>query len=635
MPSQFFGLNIAYKGLLASNAALNTTANNISNVETIGYSRQKVKQAAADALRTFTTYGCAGAGVDTLAIERIRNEFYDVKYWNNNTRLGDYDVKQYYMKQIENYFMDDPENGIDGFSTIFDKMYVALGEVAKNAGDISTKRQFVGYAKSLCEYFNSMANDLQEMQKDVNAEIKNKVEHINSIASEIATLNKQINVIELTGANANELRDRRSVLIDDLSKIVDVEVKEIPIMDDNDPTRETGAHKFQIKIAGGQTLVDTNEYNTLQCTAKSSSEKVNLTDADGMYEIVWSNGLEVNLYGNNLGGELKALIQMRDGNNGKRFEGMTGAVDVQQKTVTIDVTADYLKEINQLNLSDTGGIIKIGNREYKYTDWTMEKTVAPDGTEKCSYTFQLDEAPLASDQGKEAAIGERVEYQGIPYYMSQMNEWVRSFSECFNKILTQEGAIDDYGNAAIQLFLGQKKTDDSQYDFGDQMWVDDAGNPWTDTSTGTKHLIVTNRNDTLYQLTALNYTINSQIAEDAGKFASKTGNADEADKYDIITQLIKMKSDKSQMSYRNSAANEFLQTILADIGLGANSANTFYKNFTNIAQSIENQRTSISGVDNDEEALNLVKYQHAYDLSSKMVQTLTEVYDRLILQTGV
>ena len=67
MPSQFFGLNIAYTGLTASNAALNTTANNISNTETAGYSRQQVHQEAANALRTFTTYGCAGAGVDIIA----------------------------------------------------------------------------------------------------------------------------------------------------------------------------------------------------------------------------------------------------------------------------------------------------------------------------------------------------------------------------------------------------------------------------------------------------------------------------------------------------------------------------------------------------------------------------------------
>ena len=80
MPSTFFGLQIAYSGLKASNAALNTTANNVANVETEGYSRQKVKTAASEPMRVFATYGCAGAGVDTLAIERVRDQFYDEKY---------------------------------------------------------------------------------------------------------------------------------------------------------------------------------------------------------------------------------------------------------------------------------------------------------------------------------------------------------------------------------------------------------------------------------------------------------------------------------------------------------------------------------------------------------------------------
>ena len=83
MSSQFFGLNIAYSGLLAANANLNTTANNISNVQTEGYSRQAVDTQAAYPIRTFQRYGCAGAGVDTLAIERIHDDFYDNKYWNN------------------------------------------------------------------------------------------------------------------------------------------------------------------------------------------------------------------------------------------------------------------------------------------------------------------------------------------------------------------------------------------------------------------------------------------------------------------------------------------------------------------------------------------------------------------------
>ena len=101
MPSQFFGLYIAGSGLRAANAALNTTANNISNAQTVGYSRQQVTQQANLALRTFTTYGCAGAGVDTIAIERVRDSFYDVKYWDNNCKYGEFSVKKYYTGMFE------------------------------------------------------------------------------------------------------------------------------------------------------------------------------------------------------------------------------------------------------------------------------------------------------------------------------------------------------------------------------------------------------------------------------------------------------------------------------------------------------------------------------------------------------
>lgn len=214
MPSQFFGLNISYTGLISANAGLNTTANNISNAETDGYSRQKAIQEANRALRTFTTYGCAGAGVDTIAIERIRDEFYDEKFWDAENNLGEIEAKAYYMKTIENYFMDTESNA--GFNTSFNLMYNALEELAKNAGDTSTKAQFVNYAQSLCDYFNNISGQLSELQKDVNMEIKDTTTRINAIAEQISTLNKQINVIELTGAKANELRDKRTLLLDEL-----------------------------------------------------------------------------------------------------------------------------------------------------------------------------------------------------------------------------------------------------------------------------------------------------------------------------------------------------------------------------------------------------------------------------------
>ena len=145
MPSTFFGLNIASSGLRSANAALNTTANNISNVNTKGYSRQEVKQEASNCLRVFDRYGCAGAGVDTLAIERIRDEFYDNKYRNNKSLLGSEEQKNYYNKLLEQYLDDD---GISGFNTLFTKVKTAIQDI-KNNGTSDSKTVFMSQVKLL------------------------------------------------------------------------------------------------------------------------------------------------------------------------------------------------------------------------------------------------------------------------------------------------------------------------------------------------------------------------------------------------------------------------------------------------------------------------------------------------------
>ena len=616
LPSQFFGLNIAYSGLTASNAALNTTGNNISNVETEGYSRQKVTQQAYDALRTFTTYGCAGAGVDTIAIERIRDEFYDVKYWNNNASLGEYDVKQYYMNQIETYFTDDDK--LEGFNTIFNKMMNALSEVKKNAGDDTTKTQFIGFANNLTEYFNSMSANLEEIQKDINSEIKNKVDEVNTLGEQIAALNKQINVIELTGSTANELRDKRALLVDQLSLVTNVETEEIPVTDSNNADRETGATRFRVTIAGGQTLVDDQSFNTLICEARESYEKVNQSDANGLYDIKWSHGTEFGMYGNTVGGQLGALIAMRDGNNNENFNGTVTNLDIPLNTITVQVDDSFLKDMNKCTLSDSGGVISVGNQRFHYDSFVFDQATS-------SYTFTLN--PTKSENilsvsrlGKEAQVGNAVDFQGIPYYQEQMNEWARTYAAAFNGLLTQTGSADGYGNAGSILFTANKATSTDQYQFT-TAYNDPAG--------------VSSTDDSYYRLTAKNFAISTDLIKDAGKLATHTDATQGQDAYDIITDLIDLATNKDLMTFRGSSAGEFLQGMLSDIALNGNRAQTFFTNYKNIGDAIAKQRSSISGVDQDEEALNLVKYQNSYNLASKMIQVMSEIYDRLILQTGV
>ena len=152
-----------------------------------------------------------------------------------------------------------------------------------------------------------------------------------------SSLNHQINVIEIQGGYANELRDQRALLIDELSEIVPTEAEELPVQNSNDPELPTGANYFTVKI-GGQVLVDTYDYETLQCVAREN--KVNQSDMDGLYDVKWEKtGNSFKAGASSMSGTLKALFDIRDGNNGENFTGEARVIDSKHvKVVSPSIT---------------------------------------------------------------------------------------------------------------------------------------------------------------------------------------------------------------------------------------------------------------------------------------------------------
>ena len=139
---------------------------------------------------------------------------------------------------------------------------------------------------------------------------------------------------------------------------------------------------------------------------------------------------------------------------------------------------------------------------------------------------------------------------------------------------------------------------------------------------------------------ASNFAVNKDVYKDPNLFGakSKVESADGvvdtgSDKYDLIEKMLKLQSDVKM--FRGDKAGTFLETLLSDLTVDANKASIYYDNYDNLKNSIGNQRTSISGVDEDEEALNLVKFQNAYNLNSKVISVMAELYDKLINETGV
>lgn len=613
MPSTFFGLTIATSGLNAYQVALNTTANNISNVQTEGYTRQVANRVASDSLRVYQKYGAVGTGVTTTSIKQVRNEYYDAKYWYNQSSVGLYETRLNYLQQIENYFIDDDTS--KGFSTILNTMFNALDTLKNNASDVNVRQQFIGSAQNFATYFNSVSLGLTDIQESVNDEIKSTVMNINAIAEKIAILNKQINVIEIQGAYANELRDQRALLIDELSTIVPTEVSEVPVTDTNHPDEPTGATYYTVKI-GGQLLVDTYDYNSLMCVSREN--KVNQTDSDGLYDIKWEKtGNTFAAGASYMSGSLKALFDIRDGNNGENF---TGAASVED-SMHVRIDSPSINAIVGITMPEEG-TLHINGRDYNYVGFTYEEDADGNIT---SYTFELEDALSTEERakvdGKSAAIGSAVDSMGVPYYMAQMNQFLRSFAVRFNDIL-KEG-MDLKGNKTdyYAFFTGTDTVTGEEFVFDG---LDENGNP-----------VKGSMSDSYYKLTAANIRVSNICVKNPELLATTvdiTGKGG-VDAYDLVEDLAKLKSDV--VLYRGGTADGFLKCMIADISIDTQESKIFSQNYANIASTIESQRMSISGVDEDEEALDLIKFQNAYNLSSKMISVMAEVYDRLILETGV
>lgn len=613
MPSTFFGLTISTSGMNAYQVALNTTANNISNVQTKGYTRQQANRVASDALRVYAKYGSAGTGVTTTSIKQVRSEYYDTKYWYNQSSVGLYETRLDYLQQIENYFIDD--DSAKGFSTILNTLFNDLDTLKNNASDVNVRQQFIGSAQNLATYFNSVSSGLSEIQSSTNDEIKSTVANINAIAEKIAILNDQINVIEVQGGYANELRDQRALLVDELSAIVPTEVEELPVKNSNYPEMQTGATYYTVKI-GGQVLVNTYDYYTLECVARE--KKVNQSDLEGLYDIKWEKtGNTFNAGASYMSGSLKALFDIRDGNNGENFSGMAKVLGAKQ----IQVTNPSMTSIEELSLPETG-VLKINGREYEYTGFSYETDADGNIT---SYTFDLAESMTLQEQskvdGRTAEVGTSIDSMGIPYYMTQMNQFLRSFASAFNEILQKGEDLNGDKTDYYSFLTGTDTVTGEEFTF-DGLDVNGVA------GTGSNV-------DSYYKLTASNICVAGICVKDPTLLATTediTGTGG-VDAYDLIEELAKLKSDV--VLYRGGTADGFLKCMISDISIDAQESKIFNQNYANIANTIENQRMSISGVDEDEEALDLIKFQNAYNLSSKMISVMAEVYDRLILETGV
>lgn len=644
MGSAFFGLNIGQQGLYTAQTNLNITSHNIANAETEGYSRQYGVQRATSPLSN-STRGMIGTGSEITTVLQHRDEYLDDKYRSMINELGEFEIKDELLSQMELVFNEPSDTG---YSAFFNDMFESFQTLSKNPGDSTTRAALVSSMESFASYMNDMGAQLMDIQKDANFGINMSVKEINFNAQQLATLNNQIANLELTGSVANDLRDERNNLIDDLAKLINIDVRAI--------TDINGQETYRVSI-NGQILVNDGSANYLETRPRETLD--NPVDGVDMYDIYWENGKELQLDGGDLSGELKGYIDLRDGNNGENFTGtilsgqasstlvygnpsrtdlpQTGELYVdgtrmRYNSYTYDATADEITfefgapasvngttgSTTDIYGADFSGSITWNSAEQVVLTNTSNQDLEPTGTLNLDgtivtytgysknpsapyeITFNIEASNTADGTG--SYMGEDLDYKGVPYYMDQLNEFVRTIAREFN-------AINESGDGGT----------------GTQLFAYDgySGTPALDADA----------DDTYEAINIHNFEVNEAVTDDVSLIeTSAAANAGDGAN-DLILDLINLRHDDDM--FDKGEPDNFMAAVIGELGIDTKQVQSLMSGQEDLVMLINNQRLSVSSVDMNEETTNLLKFQLAYEMSAQIISVMNEIYNVTINSMGV
>jgi len=292
MRSTFAGFDIARKALIAQQQALTVTGHNIANAATPGFSRQRAVLSASapytiPSMNSPYSAGQVGTGVEVTEIYRLRDEYTDFQFRSQNQTLGNWESQWETLDRVEGIFAE-PNSA--GLRTTIAEFFNSWQDLSRDAASDTARAVVRQRAAGVADMFRHIRSQLDDVTVDLNEGIRLAVEDINSLADQIAELNGQIQSSELHGYMANDLRDKRDLLVDQLSQLANISV-----FDRN--------NQFTI-VVNGTSLVRHQTVTHMKLSAA--------VDAKGNHDVVWVNhdggdGLPVSA----LDGRLAGLIASR------------------------------------------------------------------------------------------------------------------------------------------------------------------------------------------------------------------------------------------------------------------------------------------------------------------------------------
>ncbi len=619
MRSSLFEFGVAVSGLTTARAGLNVTSNNIANASNKGYSKQYVEQRAARPLSFYNGRGMTGTGSEVYGVGQLRSVYLDNKYWHEKSIQGEYEMKVSQLNLTETIFSGMSETGVTG---LFDNLFQTIQDLSHNASDDTYRTNVVAAAESLAKQTNSGVEALKSQQADINSEIGTIVQIMNSTGNQIVSLNRQISTFEIDGSRANDLRDQRTRLLDELSKYINVEVREEEMNNEYalgkfpEPEDRGRSDKRMTILINGEEFI--NHHTLYPLRVQEREAPLFVTDSPKLYDIYYSgSNKKLDLYSPELKGELKGLIDIRDGNNTYYCR----PTNAGYTPLSDEIGQLRLENVNKSDLGKTGMIELTDVTGARATFLYEDMVYYPDNEnpEKSYMTVNVKKPRDFSTfdtfaNGAKVEIGRSTSYKGIPHYMNKLNELVRTFARAMNEGTDRNGqkiegvqgymnGFDSYGNTGNYLFTFDESVVDSskQLDY--------------------------------YLMNAENFQVSSALKGDPKKLsASNVYNSGESNN-NIILQFMEIKNSRNL--FVEGKVSDFIVGISGELGIDVKQSKNFNVNYTEVAANIDNQRTAVSGVDINEEMVEMTKYQQLYQASAKLVNVIDSIYDTCINRLGV
>ncbi len=292
MAGLFDIIETARKAINSSRAGMDVTSHNVSNVNTPGYTRQKIELSSTGVLSS--KHGIINAGVKVAGIRQIRDEFIEGEIRRIFSSLGNHSVEKELFSRIESLFN---EPGEVGLGQLFENFFNSFDDLSKNPEDRAVRVTVIQTGRALAQRFNDIFSSLVRIKRDIIAELESKLKNINQIIEELGKLNQTVVNIYNSGAEINDIRDKINQKLKDLSNLADVAVS----------YNQNGSVKVSI---GGVTVVDGNF--TQAVALKFVDGQVKIISVQSESEVRLNSG-QVFAFQNLFNGSITDLMQKLDG----------------------------------------------------------------------------------------------------------------------------------------------------------------------------------------------------------------------------------------------------------------------------------------------------------------------------------